>query len=458
MPYQASVTSTIQLATTSVTSANLGATLFAAAHNYFIERTRPYSTFDEVRNDPAIPSGSPSYNALRLAFSANGAATPIYLGRREVDLSTYTPDPLRAGKVTTYKISVAVGSGSVNAEYTSLVTDEAEEVCTGLKTAIDAATLDVTTTVVGTGAAAVLTLAASSTDLVIVTTIDNLTDSQTSTETAPDLLAALTEEAGEDFYFLTAEDHTETFVLAMAAEIEATESSNFPKQYHVAIQEANTIVPEVDPAIDTMGKLKELGYNRTSCRWHDEADTLFPEVFCTAFVGQFQPGATTWKFVIPSGITPAADPVTGKRLSTAKQGYIRDRNGSWFGLERGVNFNHGGTMASGEWIDVIQLKDWMNDQIEVRLTNLLLNQPGGKIPFTSAGKAQVTSVVDSVLKDAVDFGGLSGYVPTTVPGNTPFAEQAARILDQVEWTGYLAGAVHFILVSGTLTYEDASLV
>lgn len=106
---------------------------------------------------------------------------------------------------------------------------------------------------------------------------------------------------------------------------------------------------------------------------------------------------------------------------------------------------------------VVRARDYLNDKIETALLNLLLNQPGGKIPFTDAGKAQVRTVIDNILDKAVNLGILSGYVATTIPDDISFSDQAARILQDVEWTGYLAGAIHFIVVSGKLTYEDEAL-
>lgn len=458
MPYRPSVQSSILLQTTSVTAANLGSTLFASANNFFSERVRGYSSFDEVRSDPAIPTESNAYAALRLFFSAPSAAVPVYLGRREVSLSTYTPDPDLAGLVRTYTLTVATGSNSVVASYTSDALDTAEDICTALKTAIDAGSVDITATVVGTGSAAVLTLADSSTDNQVVTGIENLEVSFDTTESAADLLNAIFDEAVEDFYYFTCEDKTQSFILDMAAEIQATASSDYPKQYHVSVAEEDSLVALPDPAVDTLGKLLEFGYDRTAGRWHDDAETLFPEVFAPAYLGRFEPlQGRNWKFIIPNGIPAAADLVTGKQLTTAQQGYIADRNASWYGVERGVTFNHGGKMASGNWIDNILLGDRINDLVETNLLSLLLNSPTGSVKMDTAGKARVAAVIDGILTRAVNAGGLVGYEPTQVPDTVPFADQADRILQDVTFTGYLNANINFIVVNGVLTYQDETL-
>ncbi|AUR87558.1 hypothetical protein NVP1101O_147 [Vibrio phage 1.101.O._10N.261.45.C6] len=448
MPYQPSVTSRIQLATTSSTSANLGATLIATPMNYFKERTRPYNSFTEVQEDPAIPSTSVAYAALRSAFNAPSAAVPIYLGRQEVSKSIYTPVASRQGIVTAFSFTVSDGTTSVDVKHTSTTSEDLEAIATAVAALVTG--LDVTATASGE----TVELTASGANPVIVTDVKYFTDSFESTETAAELYSALIEENEENFYFLTWTDHTESSVLAMAAEVETSESSNFPKIYLPATQDANSIVPQVEPAIDVMGKLKALGYNRTACSWHEQADTNYIDAFTSAFIGQFAAGSTTWKFVKSVGFAAAADPSTGKPLPTSKQGYIRDRNGSWYGIERGVTFNHGGQMASGEWIDTIRFKDWINDQIEVRLQNHLLNLPGNKASFTKSDINVITGIINGVLKDGVDVGGLSGYVGAVVPETISFSDQAERILQGVKWTGYLAGAIHFIIVDGILTYSE----
>jgi len=461
MAYKESVQSRIQLATTGSTSANLGNTLFVTTNTYFTERMRGYNSITELRDDDAVPTTSNAYAALRLAFSQSGATVPIYLGRREADDVTYTPDPVVDNTTYGFQIEViddATQTPVVDAVFiNSGASATADSIATALFTEVDVTLPVANVTVVdNTGS---ITVSADAGYTMNITQVQGLTEAFTTTETAADLLAAITAEDNEGWYYFACEDHTETFVLAMAAEIEASEATNFPKMYTTSSQEADTITPLAVPATDTMGMLLEGGYVRTFAQWHHEADTLFPEVAPTAYNGQFQPtGRTTWKFIQLSGVPAAADLVTGKPLATSKQGYINDRNGNWMGLERGVNFLHGGKTASGEWIDVINSKDWLNDEIETRLLNLLLNNPGSKVSFDNiSGKDRVKVVIDGVMNDAVGFGILLGYEPTSIPENTPPGDISSRTLRDVNWVGYLAGAVHFIIVDGILTYRDEAL-
>ena len=82
----------------------------------------------------------------------------------------------------------------------------------------------------------------------------------------------------------------------------------------------------------------------------------------------------------------------------------------------------------------------------------------GRVTNTQDGALKVKNAVNGVLKNAVDLGILEGFVPCTVPTEISFSDKASRILRDVNWTGYLAGSIHFVIVNGILTYSSAELV
>ena len=455
MPYQPSVQSSISLATTGVVGPNLNNTVFAAAHMYFTERLRPYSSIEEVKADADIPSTSTVYAAALRYFSQTGPSTPLYIGRREADDVTLTPSPV--ANSAEYGLTFIVRDDATNTPVTTVVSvtsdsdATAAEIATALTTAINTGVP--VANVTATDNTGSLTVAPDAGYSFTTTSVVKLTDAYTTTESAADLLTAIQEEDNQNWYFFTCEDKSEAFILAMAAEIEATGSSDYPKQYHVSIAEADSLVVLPDPAVDTLGKLKEGNYDRTAGYWYHEDDYL-QELVSLGQNSQYVGGTTTWKFLQD---VSARDLVTGKKLSTSKQGYLADRNATWYGQEYNIDFSHGGTMASGEWIDVIRGADYINSRIETELLQLLLNRPGGKIAFTPAGRLQVQGVVNGVLSAAVGLGILVDFVPCSIPETASFLDQSQRILRDVKFTGYLAGAVHFIIVNGVLTYQDEPL-
>ena len=454
MPYQDSVSSSITRNTTSAAGISFDFSLFAAEHNYFNTRTRSYGSWDEVRDDDAIPSDSDTYKALRLAFSQNPAPSRVYIGRRETDKVVVTPTDAVIGKTYSFNVVVYDATGAVVSTtpitFTAAVATKASIVTAwqGLEPA------NTTMTVVSD----TLEITADATYSVVVKNFVNASDSYVTTETAAELLAAIQEE-DNDWYCFMCNDHTDTFVKAMASEIEATGGGNQPKIYWVSTADADTVTAVADPATDLIGELKALGYLRTVCDWSHVADTVFPEMAPFSANSVYQAGAVNYKFLQLAGVPVAANLVTGKKLTTQLQGYIKDRNGNWMGEERKIPFYREGKVVGGEWIDVVVGSDWLNDQIEVAVLNLLLNQRGDKIAFTEI--SAVLSVINSVLDRAVDVGFLSGYIPASAPDyltQIPFSEKVDRILDNVKWTGYLSGAINTIIINGNLTYESAELV
>jgi len=463
MPFTPVVQSTITRQTTSVSGTTFDTPIFAATHMYFpeISRVRSYNSWDDVKDDTDVVVNSPSYLALRLSFSQSPAPSTIFLGRRKADDVTLTPSPV--SNLATYSVTLAVTEdipATTVTTVSSVVSDaDATAVEISAALALDMITTNPVADVTVTDETGSIKVVPDSGFSIQIKSLTKLVDTYTTTETASALLTAIQAE-NDDWYFMCAEDHTETFQLAMAASIEATASSDFPKMYFTSTQDANVLVTLPDPAVEIIGKLKALNYVRTVADWHDNADILFPEMGDVGFNGSFAPGTTTWKFMQVVGVTAAADPVTGKTLSTPKQGFIDDRNGGWMGIERGVNFYHEGKTVGGEFIDITRAVDFLNDEIEKGLLNLLLNQKGGKIPYTNAGTSLIRSTVDTVLDAAVLSGILSGYTPTTIPdtGDIAFADKVARILKDVKWVGFLAGAVHSIIVDGNLTFEEDVLV
>lgn len=461
MAYKATITSTTELSSTGSTSSNISGVLFVSANAAFKARTQEYTTFSEVRNDDYISSTSNSYQALLMAFKQPNCGVPILLGRRQIDDVTLTPtaaydntdyeftietyDSTTLETVDTYEVTIDSGDSAT-------VTSIATALYTELATTLAAVNLTITD---NSGS---LTINPDSGYDILVSSLTKVEDTYTSTETPSELLTNILAENNNDWYFLTCEDHTEDFILAMADEIEATDSDDYPKQYRVCVSDVNSIVTLPSTAIDILGKLAEGEYTRTHGEWHHDADTIFPEVGAVAL----QSGkdvSTPWKFMVDeTGVEAAQNPTTGKDLSTTQQGYLRARNASWVGEERGVSFMHGGTMAVGTsvWIDIVRGIDYINSEIETRLLNLLLNTSKG-LSFTTADLNKIKACIEGVLSDAVDLSILSGYNDIVMPTSVSYTDQVARILDDVEWTANLAGNIHFVVVNGTLTYSDEEL-
>lgn len=458
MPFQPTVQSRTRLATTTGQSSNLGNAVFATANAYFKTRLRPYTSMDEVNADGAIPKTSSSYKALQHAFSQVGGATPIYLGRRQIDSVTITVDPVadNADYAFTIKVTDTTTDTEV-ADLTFSTQSGTGETGAGIVVALLASN-SATGFVITDNADGSFEIVPDADRDIVIEDLENLVDTYTTTESAADMFAAIQEEDNVNWYFITSEFKDETFVTELADAVEATETSDYKKQYRVSYSGADSLLPATDPNTDLLGVLADKEYRRTHGEWHHQADEIFPELAACVYQGGFFPGTQSWKFMTNLTTTAARDPSTGSLLTTAQQGYIRDRNASWVGQERGTGFMHGGTMAIGDvWIDVQRAKDWIDDTIEVRVLNKLLNEAAKGTPLTyKRGDPEVVgSIVDGVLREAVDRRILRGYEPTTIPSSFNFEAQAKRELTDVKWTGYLADKIHFAVIDGVLTYQTS---
>lgn len=89
----------------------------------------------------------------------------------------------------------------------------------------------------------------------------------------------------------------------------------------------------------------------------------------------------------------------------------------------------------------------MRERIYLTLVN------SEKIPYTAAGFATIEGRMREVLQQGVAVGGIApGTVAVTVPNPRTLDPnlRANRVAEGFEFTAVLAGAVHFVSISGRL--------
>ncbi len=166
----------------------------------------------------------------------------------------------------------------------------------------------------------------------------------------------------------------------------------------------------------------------------------------------FDPGSQTWAFKALSGVTVDTLPTAFQAACDAKKcNYYVSIAGA------GVT-QKDGTMASGEYIDVIRGRDWLVARLRERIFSLLIN--ARKVPYTEGGIDQVVNEVDAQLREGIGNGYLSpdnleGYeVPFVVNapdiGDISSTDKIARLLPDVDFTAGLAGAIHAVQINGVI--------
>lgn len=435
----------ISLQDKGVTGLGFGTPIFIAAHRYFKERVRAYTSIESVAED--IPVDSPTYKGALAFFSNSPAPSAIKIGRREADLDlTVATGSTSASFILT--ASDGTDQHSVTVNVTSQVDEDA--VATAIASAIEG-DVDVGALVVATASLNVVSIdvANSAYSFWISNLSDELSEDYNTTETAGEVLAAI-EQEDQDFYFVTAEDHSETFVLAMAAAVEAR-----TKVYALSVQQSGALTPYVaGSATDIIGKIKDIGYERTICGFANDADSTFPECSYIGYNAPYVAGSVSWDNITPA-IAITKD-TNGNKLTATQKGYLVDRSAFFVEVYGGVNVLKGGRTASGSKIDFIHGRDNLESDMNIAYMNLLVNQKGGKIPFNDSGINQLATTCTSVLYKYVQRGfinaGFEKYVVFPPASAVSAADKAAGIYKDGRFKAELTGSVDFIgEISGNLS-------
>lgn len=172
----------------------------------------------------------------------------------------------------------------------------------------------------------------------------------------------------------------------------------------------------------------------------------------------YHAGEETWALKSLATITPS-------KLSSTFIAALAEANISYVLNVASKNVTMGGKTNGGEWIDIIRFRDWLQNDMQVRVVNLLIVNP--KIPYTDGGIGLVENQMIASLKDGQNYGGIApteydadgnanqGFV-TSVPlaSSLTSTQKASRVLEDCKFSARLAGAIHLVNISGSLTYEN----
>ena len=167
-------------------------------------------------------------------------------------------------------------------------------------------------------------------------------------------------------------------------------------------------------------------------------------------------GAETWAFKRLASVYPS-------QLSGTLAQALANGHSNYFTQIAGRNVTMNGQVRAGEWIDIIRGRDWLQNDMQLRIFSLMIMNP--KIPFTNNGIALVQNEMIASLKAATTRGivaedefdedgtlvpGFTTYVPNAL--TLTATQKAARVLQDCRFSARLAGAIHAVRVDGALTY------
>ncbi len=183
------------------------------------------------------------------------------------------------------------------------------------------------------------------------------------------------------------------------------------------------------------------------------ADTTSHGEAAAAWLGRMlptDPGSATWAHKNLKGVLPA-------RLNTTQRDNLFDKSGNLYSNISGTNTTRWGTVASGEYLDIIHGIDWLRQRITEAVFRLLATK--GKVAYTDAGIASIENELRAQLRAAQSVGliapdaqGSPGFtIETPKALDVDIADRAARILPSMKFEARLAGAVHKVIVRGVVT-------
>lgn len=160
-------------------------------------------------------------------------------------------------------------------------------------------------------------------------------------------------------------------------------------------------------------------------------------------------GSFTYKNLILNGIEPMAS--TDEEIDA-----IHKANGFTFVTKAGDNVTTEGIVMSGEYVDIIDCKDYVIQQLEYKTQKLLNNS--AKIPYDNNGIAMLESVCVDVMRDAFDKGmiatgedGKPAYSVTyDLVENVEPADKVARKYVGGKFNFTLSGALHTVDIYGEI--------
>lgn len=230
--------------------------------------------------------------------------------------------------------------------------------------------------------------------------------------------------------------------------------------FGVTTQEAAALNPNLTS--DVASQLQALGYSRTFTQYSSSSPYACAGIFGDAFTVDFNGTNTLYTLKFKQEIGVVAETLTESQaaaLNTKNCNVYVNYNNQTAILQQGV-------MANGTFFDVIHGTDWLQNDIQTIVFNLLFTA-GTKIPQTDAGVNQIVSAItqglnQAVVNDLIAPGVWTGPpVGAIVTGQTlstgyyifapsvasqTQADRAARKAPVLTVCIKLSGAIHFVSV------------
>lgn len=438
----------ISLNTNGVSKEGFSTMLVVGTHANNLNRVTTYTNINDLIND-GFSTDDPIYRAVSAAFSQTPRPRQVKVGRRQVEEVNLSVNNVKDNTDYTITVSSKDTDGTVDEEaykYNSQTSATAIKIVEGLQ-----ALMASDTAVTATASGEKLQLTAKSGKSFAIKISSNLSAELTEpTEEIADTMNAVMA-SDSDFYGIVLASRDKDDIMAMAEWVETQ-----TKLFGTSTAEQGAKDSETDT--DLLSMLKAKNYYRTFAFYHELADSEYLEAGVMARCFAIEPGGETWANKVLSGLT--ADNLTETEYLA-----VSGKNGNTFETFRNKSITQNGKVAGDEWIDVIRFRDWLQEEITVNVFNLLINSD--KVPYTDAGIALIENQIRQALLLGQRRGGIApteydednnenlGFtIEMPLAANIPANTKAQRLLEDVNFTARLAGAIHVVEITGSFTYEN----
>jgi hypothetical protein len=430
-------------ATRTPSRVGFGTPILVGWTNAFPEQVKSYTDPADFLED-GVPATDPLYLAAVALMSQSPRPPRFLVGRRN---STAPTQAIALDTLTTTEgATVGITIGGQRAEYTVQSGDVKNDVLTGLTAAINALTVAATA------------VADTVTDFQVDVSSDVAgtffayenpvgcvvkADDTPSEAIATDLTAI--RQSNDDWYCLI---HPQSSSKAQTLDI-AAQVESLIKVF--SAQSADFEVLDSEEDQDVFSQLQAQGYDRTFYLWHQEVGSGG----AAGWAGKQLPkeaGRTTWAHKDIAGLLTTPQHVGGRDVYAV----VPDKHGNYMTTTAGLRLTFDGTVAGGEYIDIIRGTDQLIRRMKERLLAVKANAE--KVDYTDDGIESLVSQVEAELaegetpKQGVRFL-QPGSSTVTAPAEADVAQadKASRTLRDVEFVSRYAGAIQKTEIRGRIS-------
>lgn len=428
------VDSTISIESSSIQKPSFSKPLVVGYHTKNADRVRSYSSLSGLVSDGFATTDS-IYKAVAAIFAQSPTVASVAVGRLALAPTTKVEVTPTAANSTTYKLAV----NGTEFTYASDSSATVAEICAGLVAAIGTVSgvtvTDQTTFIrlVASSAGNLLEVDNTMDDLSLLSVAVNHADPGIATDMAAIL------NADQSWYTVTPTTASEAELNALAAWALSNKKLMLAASQETAIITSSTS--------DIASDLDGLDNERAALVFHPRASQYAGAAMAGVLLAS-DPGALTMKFKALAGVSTYM-------LTDTQAGYALAKNCNIYQDVSGQKaLLEGTTSKANRFIDLRRDLDWLDSTITTDMASLLARLP--KVSYMDVGIAQAASALRGSLIKGQQANVLDPLTQFTITvpkiSETSADDREARILRTVYWTARVAGAIHKVVVRGTLSF------